>query len=97
MKYTTDGKLELNPREKFILEDAMDIENAILYNDQPGGKISPDIIHALIGYASLVKDTDPSNAQDAIYLALGLFGSIDNVEVHITPAALEPVPDPTRP
>jgi len=97
MKYTTDGAIQLTPREKFILEEATNIENSILYNDTPAGKINPDIIHALIGYAVLVKDTDPSNAEDAVYLALEMFGDIENVDVHIRPATLDPEPDPTRP
>lgn len=97
MKYTTDGAIELNPREKFILEEATNIENSILYNDTPAGKINPEATHALIGYASLVKDTDPSNAQDAIYLALEMFGNIDNVEVVITPDQANNEHDPTRP
>jgi len=97
MKYTTDGAIQLTPREKFILEEATNIENSILYNDTPAGKINPEVTHALIGYASLVKDTDPSNAEDAVYLALEMFGDIENVDVHIRPATLDPEPDPTRP
>ena len=97
MKYTEAGAIGLTPREKFILEEATNIENSILYNDTPAGKINPEVTHALIGYASLVKDTDPSNAQDAIYLALEMFGNIDNVEVYITPDMANNEHDPTRP
>ena len=99
MKYTTDGKLGLNPREKFILQEAMAIEPRGGQPELPAFLQSQAnaVIHDLIRYASIMKDTDPSNATDAIYLALGLFGSIDNIEIHITPPLLEPVPDPTRP
>lgn len=94
MKYTENGTPQFTPRDKFILEEATNIENSILYNEI---RVNPEVTHALIGYASLVKDTDPSNAQDAVYLALEMFGDIENVDVHIRPATLDPEPDPTRP
>ena len=98
MKYTENATPVFTPREKFIIEEATDIENSILYNENAGLINSNEkLIHALIGYASLVKDTDPSNAEDAIYLALEMFGDIENVDVHIRPATLDPEPDPTRP
>lgn len=94
MKYLEDGSIELNEREQLILSESQDIENAILYNEN---KVNPEVIHALIGYASLVKDTDPSNAENAIYLALEMFGHIENVEVMINPFQANNEPDPTRP
>lgn len=99
MKRRTDGKLILTPREKFILQEAMAVE-ARNYHPELPAFLQPQanaVIHDLIRYASMMKDTDPSNATDAIYLALEHFGSIDNIEIHITPPLLEPVPDPTRP
>ena len=99
MKHRTDEELGFTPRKKFILQEAMAVEDRGYHPELPAF-LQPQanaVIHDLIRYASMMKDTDPSNATDAIYLALELFGSIDNIEINITPPLLDPVPDPTRP
>jgi len=72
---TQNGRPILNGREEYILNEANGPVTALLDGENPHKPSKLDVYN-LIAYAAQNQKSDPSNACDAVRLALEMFGDL---------------------